>query len=75
MDPLKVEYLLKKKGITRDDLMKTQNWSSSTYYRKLSGDVAWTIQECNRLIGLGVTITEIIDYFFDPNLVISDTEL
>lgn len=75
MDPLKVEYLLKKKGITRDDLMKAQNWSSSTYYRKLSGEVAWTIQECNSLIGLGVTITEIIDYFFDPGCVRNDKEL
>lgn len=75
MDPLKVEYLLKKKGITRDDLMKAQNWSSSTYYRKLSGEVAWTIQECNNLIGLGVTITEIIDYFFDPDYVRNDKEL
>ena len=75
MDPLKVEYLLKKKGITRDDLMKAQNWSSSTYYRKLSGEVAWTIQEFNRLIGLGVTITEIIDYFFDPSFVKNDKVL
>lgn len=75
MDPLKVEYLLKKKGITRDVLMKAQDWSSSTYYRKLSGEVAWTIQECNKLIGLGVSITEIIDTFFDPNFVISDTTL
>lgn len=75
MDPLKLEFMLKKRGITRDVLMKIQDWSSSTYYRKLSGEAAWTIEECNKLIPLGVGITEIIDIFFDPNLVVSDKEL
>lgn len=75
MDPLKLEFMLKKRGITRDVLMKIQDWSSSTYYRKLSGEADWTVEECNKLIPLGVGITEIIDIFFDPNLVVSDKEL
>jgi hypothetical protein len=64
MDKLKLEYTLKLHEITKDDLMKENDWSSSTYYRKMSGEAEWLIGEVHSLIRLGVDVTEVIDIFF-----------
>lgn len=64
MDKLKLEYVLKCHEIGKDDLMLANDWSSSTYYRKMSGEAEWLISEANSLVKLGVDITEIIDIFF-----------
>lgn len=63
-DALKLEYVLKSRGITKQDLIEAEGWGSSTYYRKMQADSDWTIGEVNILISLGVEITEIIDIFF-----------
>ena len=61
---IKLEFVLKSHGITKQDLIDAQNWGSSTYYRKMKADSDWTIGEVNVLIGLGVDIAEVIDIFF-----------
>ena len=63
-DSLKLEYVLKSHGITKQDVIEAEGWGSSTYYRKMQADSEWTIGEVNVLIGLGVELTEIIDIFF-----------
>lgn len=63
-DALKLEYVLKSHGITKQDVIEAEGWGSSTYYRKMQADSEWTIGEANELIGLGVELTEIIDIFF-----------
>ena len=63
-DVLKLEYVLKSHGITKQDVIEAEGWGSSTYYRKMQADSEWTIGEANELIGLGVELTEIIDIFF-----------
>lgn len=68
MDKLKLEFLLKKRNIDRNDLMRLQDWSSTTYYRKMSGESDWTIAEVNNLFKLGFEVTEIIDIFFTAGL-------
>lgn len=64
MDKLKLEYLLKKLGITKQMLIDAEGWGNSTYYRKISGESDWTIEEVNNLIGLGFSLTDVIDIFF-----------
>lgn len=59
-----LNYVLSRYGITKQQLMDQNTWSKSTYYRKMSGEVDWTIGEVNGLIELGVDIAEIIDIFF-----------
>lgn len=68
MDKLKLEFLMKKKGLDRNDLMKLQDWSSTTYYRKMSGESDWTITEMNNLFKLGFEVVDIIDIFLTPGL-------
>lgn len=64
MDKLKLEYTLKKRGISKQMVLNAEDWGTSTYYRKMAGESDWTIEEVNNLIGLGVTLTEVIDIFF-----------
>ena len=64
IDVLKLEFVLKSHGISKQDVMDAQVWSSSTYYRKMQADSEWTVKEVNNLIALGVDIAEIIDIFF-----------
>lgn len=59
-----LDFVLKRYGITKQILMDQNDWSRSTYYRKMSGEVDWTIAEVNGLIELGVDIAEVIDIFF-----------
>ena len=68
MDKLKLEFLMKKKGLDRNDLMKLQDWSSTTYYRKMSGESDWTITEMNNLFKLSFEVVDIIDIFLTPGL-------
>lgn len=64
MDKLKLEYTLKKHEVSKQGLLNAEKWGTSTYYRKMAGESDWTIEEVNNLIGLGVSITEVIDIFF-----------
>ena len=64
MDKLKLEYVLKKHDISKQKLIDVQGWGNSTYYRKVSGESDWSIDEINRTMTLGVTLTEVIDIFF-----------
>lgn len=64
MDKLKLDYVLKKRGITKQMLLDATGWGTSTYYRKMSGETDWSVSEVNTLIKLGVEITEVIDIFF-----------
>lgn len=68
MDKLKLEFLIKKRGLDRNDIMKAQNWSSTTYYRKMSGESDWTIGEMNNLFKLKFEVVDIIDIFLTPGL-------
>ena len=63
-DRFKLEYLLKKNEISKQDLMEAEDWSENTYYRKLSGENRWYVTETNVLIKLGLDLTDIIDIFF-----------
>ena len=63
-DHLKLEYALKKHGISKQGLLDCQNWGKSTYYRKLSGENDWKLSELKVLINLGVPLAEIVDIFF-----------
>ncbi len=63
MNTAYLSYVLDRYGITKEALMEQNDWSRSTYYRKLKGD-DWTISEVNGLVMLGVDIAEIIDIFF-----------
>ena len=64
MDKAKLKYLLEVHGATKQDLIELQDWGTTTYYRKLSGESDWTVGEVNNLIRLGFDLTEIIDIFF-----------
>ena len=64
MDKLKLEYVLKKHEVTKQKLIEVQDWGNSTYYRKVSGESDWSVEEINRMMTLGVTLTEVIDIFF-----------
>lgn len=64
MDIAKFKYLLEVHGVSKQDLIDTQDWGVTTYYRKISGESDWTISEVNNLIKLGFELTEIIDIFF-----------
>lgn len=64
MDKLKLEYVLKKHEVVKQRLIEAQDWGTSTYYRKISGESDWSVEEINRLMTLGVTLTEVIDIFF-----------
>lgn len=63
-DILRLEYVLKSLGITKEDVMKAEDWSSSTYYRKMAYESDWTIAEVNELIGLGLELEEVLNIFF-----------
>lgn len=64
MDKLKLDYTLKKRGIAKQAVLEAQGWGTSTYYRKMAGESDWTIEEVNNLVGLGVSLTDVIDIFF-----------
>lgn len=64
MDIARLKYLLEVHGVTKQNLIDIQDWGTTTYYRKLSGESDWTIEEVNNLIKLGFDVTEIIDIFF-----------
>lgn len=64
MDKNRLEYILKCHDISKEDLMKAEDWSSSTYYRKTNGENDWTVAEVNVLIELGCELEELLDIFF-----------
>lgn len=68
VDTLKLEFLMKKRNLDRNELMKVQDWSSTTYYRKMSGESDWTVAEMNNLFKLGFEVVDIIDIFLAPGL-------
>lgn len=57
------------KGVTTKDLADAQGWSMSTAYRKITGKVAFTVQEvqlCKELLELDAPTTH--EIFFAADL-------
>ncbi len=66
IDLLLLQYTLAKHGISRTDLIQAENWSTTTYTRKVvSGESDWTVAEINRLVQIGISWAEIDKIFFD----------
>ncbi len=60
-----LEYCLKSKEKTLDDLRKVTGWSPATLARRLKSRANWLVSEVNALGRLGFTIAEIEKIFFD----------
>lgn len=66
MDAIYLEYLLKKKGISREVLADEMKWSSSTCQRRCAGSSDWSVDELKVLMRLGFDQAEINRIFFKP---------
>ena len=64
MDGIYLEYLMKTKGLSRQDLANAEGWSLATCSRKINGTSDWTINELKTLYGLGFSEAEIEKIFF-----------
>ena len=64
MDAIYLEYLLKKKGISREVLAEEMGWSSSTCQRRCAGSSDWSVEELKVLMRLGFDQIEINRIFF-----------
>ena len=64
MDAIYLEYLLKKKGISREVLAEEMKWSSSTCQRRCAGSSDWSVDELKVLMRLGFDQAEINQIFF-----------
>lgn len=67
MDVAYLEYVLKKKGISRAQLTQEMGWSKSTATRRFSSEQKWLAPEINHLLTIGFTENEILKIFFDQS--------
>lgn len=68
MDTLLLEYKLKRKEISREQLKEAENWSNSTLLRKLAGTSVWTVPELEVLRNLGFSERELLNIFFNTKV-------
>ena len=68
MDAIYLEYLLKKKGISREVLADEMTWSSSTCQRRCAGSSDWSVDELKVLMRLGFDQKEINRIFFTSDV-------
>lgn len=60
-----LKYVLETHGISREDLMREQDWSPTTYSRKVvNGESDWLVREVRILQELGVSGQELTKIFF-----------
>lgn len=68
LDAIYLEYLLKKKGISREVLAEEMKWSSSTCQRRCAGSSDWTVDELKVLMHLSFDQSEINRIFFTSDV-------
>lgn len=65
MDKAYLRYKMETQGVSKEDLIKTMDWGTSTYQRKVYGDADWRLAEMRILVGLlELTQDEIMLIFF-----------
>lgn len=65
---LLLEYTMKAKGLDRRMLSELQGWSLATTNRRLNGSQDWTVDEVQRLRGVGFTTDDIMKIFFNDDI-------
>lgn len=67
MDRAYLRYTLEKHGISREDLIKAEGWSPTTYSRKVvNGESDWLVSEVLTLGRLGIPFGDVREIFFEP---------
>lgn len=67
MDRYKLEYEMKSKGITVEELCKAIGMSKAAYYRKLKGSTDFTRGEIQKMIDF-LNLENPMDIFFNPKV-------
>lgn len=67
MDVAYLEYVLKKKGISRAQLTQEMGWSKSTATRRFRSEQKWTAPEINHLLTIGFTDRDVFRIFFNQS--------
>jgi len=67
MDCLLLEYRLKKKGISRIDLLEMMGWSDPTRQTRMIAGEGWKVDELKILLQAGFSFEEIRDIFFSSH--------
>lgn len=61
-----LKYVLEIHGVSREDLMRAQDWSPTTYTRKVvNGESDWLVKELKALLTLGISQQEVNKIFFE----------
>lgn len=67
MDRYKLEYEMKSKGVTVEELCKAIGMSKAAYYRKLNGRTEFTRGEIQKMIDF-LNLEDPMDIFFTPKV-------
>ena len=67
MDRYKLEYEMKSKGVTVEELCKAIGMSKAAYYRKLKGRTEFTSGEIQKMIDF-LNLEDPMDIFFTPKV-------
>lgn len=67
MDRYKLEYEMKSKGVTVEELCKAIGMSKTAYYRKLKGRTEFTRGEIQKMIDF-LNLEDPMDIFFTPKV-------
>lgn len=67
MDRYKLEYEMKSKGVTVEELCKAIGMSKAAYYRKLKGRTEFTRGEIQKMIDF-LNLEDPMDIFFTTNV-------
>lgn len=67
MDRYKLEYEMKSKGVTVEELCKAIGMSKAAYYRKLKGRTEFTRGEIQKMIDF-LNLEDPMDIFFTPKV-------
>ena len=67
MDRYKLEYDMKSKGVTVEELCKAIGMSKAAYYRKLKGRTEFTRGEIQKMIDF-LNLEDPMDIFFTTNV-------
>lgn len=72
MDRYKLEYEMKSKGVTVEELCKAIGMSKAAYYRKLKGRTEFTRGEIQKMIDF-LNLEDPMDIFFYLKSVLNET--
>ena len=75
IDRAYLRYCMEKHGVSREDLIKAEDWSATTYTRKVvTRESEWTVDEIKVLIRLGIAWDEVEQIFFAQELALTTNE-